>query len=70
MPKFHGITPLPATRQAAERFENEVMIRKSNRFQTGTVYLDMDVTRWAVAIAYNPTWNPGLHGHEHLLEVQ
>jgi len=70
MPKFHGIIPQPATRQAAERFENEIMIRKSNRFLVATVYLDMDVTRWAVAIAYNPTRNPGLHGHEHLLEVR
>ncbi|MDO8872045.1 MAG: hypothetical protein Q7V05_04840 [Methanoregula sp.] len=70
MPKFHGISPQPATQKAAERFENEVMIRKNNRFLVSTVYLDMEVTRWAVAIAYNPSRNPGLHGHEHLLEVR
>ncbi|MFA6225061.1 MAG: hypothetical protein WC620_02515 [Methanoregula sp.] len=70
MPKFHGICPEPATRQAAVKFENEVMIRKSKRLLTGTVYLEMEVTRWAVAIAYNPSRHPGLHGHEHLLEVR
>jgi hypothetical protein len=70
MSTFYGFSPSPSTRQAVEKFENEVMIRKSNRFLTGTVYLDMEVTCWAVAIAYNPSRNPGLHGHEHLLEVR
>lgn len=70
MPKFHGIVPQQATRQAAVRFESKIMIRKNNRFLVATVYLDMDVTRWAVAIAYNPARNPGLHGLEHLLEVR
>lgn len=70
MPKFHGITPEPATRQAAEMFENEVMIRKNNRYLVTTVYFDMEETRWAIAIAYNPSRNPGLHDHENLLEVR
>jgi hypothetical protein len=70
MPEFHGINPEPATRRAAERFENEVMIKKENRFLVARIYLDMEVTRWAVAIAYNPSRNRGLQGHDHLLEVR
>ena len=46
------------------------MIRKNNRFLVSMVYLEMEATRWAVAIGYNPSRNPGLHGHENLLEVR
>lgn len=70
MPRYHGINPLPATLQAAEKFENEIMIRYENRFLIATVYLDMDVTRWGVAIAYGPTRNRGLLGQDNLLEVR
>jgi len=70
MSKFYGINPLPATRQAVEKFEDEVMIRKDNRFLVLTVFLDMQEDRWAIAMAYNPSRNPGLHGHDHLLEVR
>jgi hypothetical protein len=70
MAKFYGINPQPATRQAVEKFEDEVMIRKDNRFLISTVYLDMQEDRWAVAMAYNPCRNPGLHGQDHLLEVR
>jgi hypothetical protein len=70
MPKFHGIDPQPATRQAAEQFENQIMIRHDNRFLVATVYLDMEQTRWAVAIAYNPARNQGLAGHDNVLEVR
>jgi len=70
MAKFYGINPQPATRHAVEKFEDEVMIRKDNRFLISTVYLDMQENRWAVAVAYNPCRNPGLHGHDNLLEVR
>ena len=70
MSKFYGISPQPATRQVVERFENEVMVRKDNRYLISTVYLDMEEDRWAVAVAYNPSRNPGLHGDDHLLEVR
>ncbi|MCK9580067.1 MAG: hypothetical protein M0Q92_06400 [Methanoregula sp.] len=70
MPKYHGIDPQPATRQAAEKFENEVMIRKNHRFLVARVYFDMEETHWAVAFAYNPSRSPGLSGYEHLLEVR
>lgn len=70
MSRFYGISPKPATRQAAETFEEEVMIRKDNRFLISTVYLDMQEERWAVAMAYNPSRNQGLHGHDNLLEVR
>ncbi len=70
MSKFYGISPQPATRQAVEKFEDEVMIRKDNRFLISTVYLDMQEDRWAVAMAYDPIRNPGLHGHDHPLEVR
>lgn len=70
MPKYHGIDPQQETLQALAKFENEVMIQKNNRFLVAIVYLDVEATRWAVAIAYNPSRKPGLHGHEHLLEVK
>jgi hypothetical protein len=70
MVKFYGISPQPATRQAAEKFENDIMIRRDNRFLVSTVYLDMQDERWAVAIAYNPSRSSGLEGPENLLEVR
>jgi hypothetical protein len=44
MSTFYGIGPQPATRQAVGRFEDEVMIRKDNRYLISTVYLDPAVT--------------------------
>lgn len=70
MARFFGCKPAAPTRQAVEKFENEVMIRQDNQMLVGTVYLDMEETRWAVAIAYNQSRTPGLHGHEHPLEVK
>jgi hypothetical protein len=67
---FYGISPQPATRNAVEKFENEVMIRKDNRFLISTVYLDMQEDRWAVAMAYNTSRNKGLHTPDNLLEVR
>ena len=70
MSKFYGINPKPETRQAVEKFENEVMIRKDNSLLISTVYLDMKEDCWAVAVAYNPSRHPDLHWHENLLEVR
>ena len=70
MPKFFGYKPAGPTRQAAEKFENEIMIRHDNRVLVGTVYLDMQENAWAVAVAYNFSRAPGLHGHENGLEVR
>lgn len=70
MSRYYGISPKPATRQAVETFEEEVMIRRDNRFLISSVYLDMQEERWAVAMAYNPSRNLGLHGHDNLLEVR
>jgi len=70
MPKFFGYKPAGPTRQAAEKFENEVMARHDNQMLVGTVYLDMQENRWAVAVAYNLSRAPGLHGHENGLEVR
>jgi hypothetical protein len=67
---FYGITPQTATRNAVEKFENEVMIRKDNRFLISTVYLDIEENRWAVAVAYNTSRNKGLHTPDNLLEVR
>lgn len=64
MPAYYGIDPLPTTRQAAEKFENRIMIRHDNRFLVPLVYLDIEPGRWAVAIAYNPVRHAGLGGHE------
>lgn len=46
------------------------MIRINNRFLVATVYLDMEPLRWAVAIAYNPSRQAGLSGHDNVLEVR
>jgi hypothetical protein len=70
MPVHHGIEPGPATRQAAREFEDQVMIRHDNRFLVATVYLDMEQTRWAVAIANNPSRHSGLQGTDTVLEVR
>jgi hypothetical protein len=70
MAKYFGINPQPRTRQAVEKFEDEVMIRKDNRILISTVYLDMLDGQWAVAVAYNPSRHPGLHGQDNLLEVR
>jgi hypothetical protein len=47
-----------------------VLIRKDNRYLISTVYLDMREDCWAIAVAYNPSRNPGLHGQENILEVR
>jgi len=70
MPKFFGCRPAGPTRQAIEKFENEVMVRQDNQMLVGTVYLDMEENAWAVAVAYNLSRAPGLHGHENGLEVR
>jgi len=70
MPKFFGCRPAGPTRQAIEKFENEVMVRHDSQMLVGTVYLDMQENAWAVAIAYNHARAPGLHGHENALEVR
>jgi hypothetical protein len=36
----------------------------------GRVYLDMQESAWAVAVAYNPSRAPGIHGDENALEVR
>lgn len=70
MPKFFGYKPAGPTRQEAEKFENEVMARHDHQLLVGTVYLDMQEDVWAVAVAYNLSRTPGLHGHENGLEVR
>jgi hypothetical protein len=70
MPKFFGCKPAGPTKAAAEKFENEVMVRQDNQMLVGTVYLDMQENAWAVAVAYNLARTPGLHGHENGLEVR
>jgi len=70
MSKIFGFKPQPATKQLIEKFEDEVMIRHNNQQLVGTVYVDMQDDRWAVAFAYNYSRTPGIHGHENPLEVR
>ena len=70
MSKFYGMNPDLATQKAIELFENEVLIRHNNQQLVSSVYVDMQEERWAVAFAYNLSRHPGLHGHEHTLEVR
>jgi hypothetical protein len=70
MSKIFGFRLQAATRQLINKFEDEVLIRHDNQQLVGTVYVDMQDDRWAVAVAYNYTRKPGLHGHENPLEVR
>ncbi len=70
MSKLCGFNPKPATRQAVNKFEDEVMIGKDYRFLIPTVYLDMNEDCWIVAIAYSSSRPPGTHWQENLLEVR
>jgi len=70
MSKIIGFSPDSSTIQDIEDFENRVMIRRENQVLLGTVYADIEQDRWAVSMAYNLSHHPGLHGHEHALEVQ
>jgi hypothetical protein len=65
-----GIKPQADTRKLIEKFEDEVLIRHNNQQLVGTVYVDMQDKRWAVAFAYNYSRKPGIHGHENPLEVR
>ncbi len=70
MSKFYGINPELSTKQAIDKFENEVMVRHNNQQLVGSVFVDIQNTAWAVAFAYNSSHHPGLHGPEHPLEVR
>jgi hypothetical protein len=70
MPKIFGFMPQATTQKLIEKFEDEVLIRHNNQQLVGTVYVDMQEDRWAVAFAYNYSRKPGIHGHENPLEVR
>jgi len=70
MSKYFGFNPKPATRQAVEKFESEVMIGKDYRFLIPTIYLDMKEDCWTVAVAYSPSHPPGQNWQENHLEVR
>jgi len=70
MAKIIGIKLQAETQKQIEKFENEVLIRHANQQLVGTVYVDLQEHRWSVAIAYNYSHRPGLHGHENPLEVR
>jgi len=70
MATYYGCTPAAPTRQAVEKFENEVTIRHRNQVLVSRVYLDMQDNSWAVAVAYNVSRQNGLKGYENSLEVR
>lgn len=70
MVKIISFKPKSDTLRLIEKFEDEVVIRYHNQPLVGTVYVDMQEHRWAVAFAYNYTRKPGIHGHENPLEVR
>lgn len=70
MSKIFGIKPQSEIQKLIEKFEDEVLIRYNNQQLLGTVYVDMQEERWAVAFAYNFSRSPGLQGHENSLEVR
>ena len=70
MSKIFGFGPQVTTQQLIDKFEEEVLIRHNNQQLVGTVYVDMQDDRWAVAVAYNYSRKHGLHGHENPLEVR
>jgi hypothetical protein len=70
MSKIFGLRPQAATQNLIDKFEEEVRIRYNNQPLVGTVYVDMQEERWAVAVAYNYSRRSGIHGHENPLEVR
>jgi hypothetical protein len=70
MSKIFGFRPQQETQKLIEKFEDEVLIRHNNQQLVGTMYVDMQENRWAVAFAYNYSRKPGLHGHDNPLEVR
>ena len=70
MAKFYGCKPAVPTRQAVEKFENEVIVRHKNQVLISKIYLDMQDNSWTVAVVYNLSRKPGLHGHQNALEVR
>ncbi len=70
MATYYGCTPAAPTRQAVEKFENEVTIRHRNQVLISKVYLDMQDNSWGVAVAYNVSRQNGLKGYENSLEVR
>jgi len=70
MAKIIGCKPAGQTLAEVQKFEDEVLIRYNNQQLLGSVYVDMQEDRWAVAFAYNFTRKPGIHGHENPLEVR
>ncbi len=70
MSKFIGFKPNSRTKNATEDFEGKVMIRRNNQRLIATVYADIMEHEWAVALGYNLTRNPGLHGRENVFEVR
>lgn len=70
MATYYGCQPAVLTRQAVEKFENEVTIRHRNQVLVSKVYLDMQDHSWAVAVAYNLSRQAGLKGYENSLEVR
>lgn len=70
MAKIFGIRPHATTQPLIGKFEDKVLHRHNNQQLVGTVYVDMQENRWAVAFAYNYSLRPGFHGHENPLEVR
>lgn len=70
MSVIFGFRPKADTRKQIEKFEDEVLIRHNNQQLLGTVYIDMQEDRWAVAFAYNFSRKSGLSGRENPLEVR
>lgn len=70
MAKIFGIRPHATTQQLIGKFEDEILLRHNNQQLVGTVYVDMQDNRWAVAFAYNYSRKPGIHGRENPLEVR
>jgi hypothetical protein len=70
MSKIFGFRPQAVTQKLIDKFEEEVLIRHNNQPLVGTVYVDMQEERWAVAFAYNYSRRSGIHGHENPLEVR
>lgn len=70
MSKFVGFEPKPKTSKIAEDFENKVIIRRDNHILLGKVFADIMESEWNVALGYNQTLNPGIHGMENDFEVR
>lgn len=70
MAKFFGQSVKPKTYRIVDDFENKIR-KKHNQFRLlGRVFVDIGAEYWSVAMAYNLSMRPGIHGPTNMAETK